>query len=115
MMGKEGCGSGKLCPVSLGIGFGVAEGLFMLIFAWVGWGMGCGVDIIHEMGTVFHGYAPTFWGGLWGALWGLLEGGLFGLIAGLVYNCCLCRCCCKMCSLPDKPKPVTRSRKSKSS
>jgi hypothetical protein len=91
----------KLCPFSLGVAFGVTEGLFMLGLAWAGWLGGYGLTLISSFGDVFSGFGPSFMGGLIGGGWGLLEGFIFGFIAGVIYDCCLC-CCKKSCRSSEK-------------
>lgn len=105
MMCKTGCtcSKAKLCPVSLGVGFGVAQGLFLLLFAWVGWFWGYGGTLAHDLSVIFHGYAPSLVGGLFGGLWGFIEGFVFGLIAGFVYDFCVCcGCKCKKSCVSDE-------------
>lgn len=82
----------RICAPALGLGFGIASGLLMMLFAWSAMMWGVGTSIIDQYATVYHGYAATIMGGVFGGLWGLLEGFIFGLIAGWVYNCCA-RCC----------------------
>jgi hypothetical protein len=91
MMNKDGCYS-KLCPVSLGVGLGVTEAIFMIVFAWAGLFFGYGIDMVHQISGVYIGYAPTIVGGLIGGGWGFVDGFIFGLIAGAIYNYCVCRC-----------------------
>jgi uncharacterized membrane protein YdjX (TVP38/TMEM64 family) len=89
----------RICVPGLGVGFGVASGLMMMVFAWVAMKWGVGATLIEQYGSVYPGYAATMMGGLYGGLWGLLEGFIFGVIAGSVYNMCARCCgCCKSCS-----------------
>ena len=83
----------KLSFLSLGIAIGFAEGLYMMVFAWLGWLWGYGVPIIHELATVMYGYAPSFIGGIMGGILGFIDGFIFGAIVAIVYNLCTsCRC-----------------------
>lgn len=91
MMGNGECKC-VLCPVSFGVGLGIASALFMLAYAWAGWLGGYATQVIDLSSTVHAGYAPTFIGGLVGAVWGFIEGFIFGFIAVFFYNKCL-RCC----------------------
>lgn len=87
----------KVCPASLGIGFGVAKGLSMLIMALLAMAYGVGIPVVANLATLYSGYAPTLMGAVKGGLWGLFDGYVFGLVLGLVYNlcrCCMCKCRC---------------------
>lgn len=88
------CVKSKLSVLALGLAFGIAESLFMMLFAWAGWLWDYGSSLIYQVSTVYYGYAPTFSGGLWGGLWGLMDGFVFGVVAAWVYNLCL-SCCPK--------------------
>ena len=92
MISKNECVKIKLSVSSLGIAFGVAEALFMMLFAWSGWVWGYGATLINQVSTVYYGYAPTLTGGLWGGLWGLVDGFIFGIVAASIYNLCLTFC-----------------------
>lgn len=100
MFAKSECVKAKICPFSLGVALGVAEGLFMLLFAWAGYFWHYGLSLSSLLATVYSGYAPTILGGIYGGLWGLLDGFIFGFIVALVYNFCICCCCAKtsMCN-----------------
>lgn len=101
MLVKSDSAKAKICPFSLGVALGVAEGLFMLLFAWAGHFWHYGLALINLLATVYHGYAPTLPGGIYGGLWGLLDGFIFGFIVALIYNFCLCCCCAKSCDIQD--------------
>ncbi len=87
----------KISACSLGVAFGVVEGLFMLGFALAGMFFGYGTSMSHQIASVYYGYAPTLKGGIYGAIWGFIDGFVFGLIAGWVYNKSLdyCKKYCK--------------------
>jgi len=89
----------RICVVSLGIALGVAKGLGMMLFAWAGWLWGHGVTMIDQVGLMYHGFAPTFKGGLVGLGWGFLCGFILGVVIAFVYNLCVSCCpagCCKV-------------------
>jgi len=99
MDSKCKCSGGvRLCPVKLGISFGVASAIFMIVVAWAGWLGGYGKSLVDVWSATYPGFAPTFVGGLAGAVWGFVYGFFFGAISGLVYSCCSrcgsrCKCC----------------------
>lgn len=94
MMDSSSCT--KLNAFAFGMAIGITKGLAMMLFAWGGYFGGYGMDMIHLIASVYHGYAPTVMGGFIGAGWGLLCGFVFGFIAGSLYNRCLgCSFCCK--------------------
>ncbi|MDX1901762.1 MAG: hypothetical protein SFW66_07160 [Gammaproteobacteria bacterium] len=103
MISKKDSDQSKLCPFSLGVAFGIAEAIFMLLFAWGAWLFGYGADMIHQFSSVYRGFAPTFGGGLIGALWGFAVGFIFGFIVGIAYDYCHC-CCMKYCASRGKRK-----------
>jgi len=72
----------KLCPLSLGLAFGLTNAISILLFAWVG-----------IMG-------PTVMSTLKGGIWGFVDGFLFGFVLGIIYNFCLC-CGRKWCGKKD--------------
>lgn len=90
---KDGeCVKALLCPVSLGIAFGVTKGLFLLLFAWSGWLFHYGTAFVERLALYYHGYDASFVGGLIGGAWGLVGGFIFGLVVGLIYDFCVSRC-----------------------
>ena len=106
MLVKTEIARNKLCPCSFGVALGVAKGLFVLLLAWAGHLWHVGLPMIHQIATVYYGYAPTITGGFYGAFWGFLGGFVFGMVVGFVYNFCLCCCCIKgkMCENKDLKK-----------
>ena len=94
------CNISKLCPVSLGLAFGILKGLSLMILALAGT-YGYGLEMIQHISSMLHGYGPSFVGGLWGGLWGLICGFIFGALLALIYDCCLC-CLKKSCSSDNK-------------
>ena len=94
-MEKKCCTSSRICSPALGMGFGIASGLMMMILAWVAWQWGFGTAVVDQYGSFYYGYAATLTGGFFGLLWGFVEGFVFGLITGWIYNC-VARCCACM-------------------
>lgn len=94
---KGECVKSRLSICSLGCALGLTKGLFLLLLAWAGAIWGIGVPLTTHIATFYHGYAPTFTGGLVGGLTGLIVGFIAGVFIGLFYNMCLCccRCCCR--------------------
>lgn len=103
MIDKEKRVKSKFSPVSLGLAFGVTEGLFMMIFGWVAGIWGYGLPWVDFISKVYIGYNPTFLGGIVGGLWGLLDGFVFGIVAGWFYNLFL-HCCCGKSRSPEEEK-----------
>lgn len=86
------CVKTKLSVVSFGIAIGVTEGLYMLLFGWMGWLFGYGNTMILQIANAFYGYAPSFGGAIVGGIWGFVDGFVFGVVAAAIYNFCLSRC-----------------------
>ncbi len=104
---EKKCCSTRICSPALGVAFGLATGIMMMLFAWAGWLWHIGVGMIEQYAAVYHGYAPTFVGGLFGLLWGVIDGFIFGLIAGWIYNCCARCChCAKSCPVCNDKKTM---------
>ena len=100
----------RLSAISLGLEFGIVTGLWMMLFAWSAMWWGHGIPMIAQWAEVYHGYAPTYVGGLIGGAWGFAEGFISGLIFGLIYN--LCSCCCKcMCKSGESCDTAPKSSK----
>lgn len=93
MMGSK---KSRLSPVALGVGFGVACALSMLIVLWAGWFGGYGKTLTDMWASVYPGVSATLSGGFVGAVWGFFDGFVFGLISGIVYN--MCMGCCSRCN-----------------
>ncbi len=94
-MCKNESGKSKLSVCAFGLAIGLAEGIYMLLFAWIAWVCGYGTPLITDIAHVFYGYAPSFIGGLFGGLWGFADGFIFGIIAAWIYNLVLSSCCRK--------------------
>lgn len=92
-MGNSSCTKLSIC--GMGLALGITKGLAFMLFAWVGYFFGYGVDMIHQVAVLYHGYGASVMGGVYGGLWGLLCGFIFGVIFAFIYNMCLCGCCCK--------------------
>jgi hypothetical protein len=98
MLKDRSCGDGsanRLCPCSFGIAIGVTKALCIVYLALLAMYFGYGVDMVRMVGSVYHGFAPTWLGALYGALWALVDGFIFGVIVAMVYNCCSSWCCRK--------------------
>ncbi|OGT58371.1 MAG: hypothetical protein A3F14_02170 [Gammaproteobacteria bacterium RIFCSPHIGHO2_12_FULL_43_28] len=80
----------KLKWCALGCGFGVAEGFFMLLFAWAAWLFGAGMPMVDLIGGAYWGYGPSFIGGIVGFIYGFIIGFIFGFIVAWIYNLCVC-------------------------
>lgn len=86
-------GVGRLSKLSLGLSLGILWGLTMLIMGWIATCCPYGGDFVSAFGTVYLGYAATFWGAVLGAIWGFFDFFIFGFLIAWIYNLCLC--CCK--------------------
>jgi ABC-type multidrug transport system permease subunit len=83
----------KLSVWAFGLALGITKALFLLVIAWVALFSGYGMGMVHDVGTYFHGYAPTFLGGIFGAILGFICGFIFGVIFAWIYNLCACHGC----------------------
>jgi len=105
----EKCESKKCCPISrkgvkFGMAFGIPNAIFMLVLGWVGWLFGYGRILIDQSASIYHGFAPTFWGGIAGGIWGLVLGFIYGYIFGIILSCysgCCGKCGPSACSMPN--------------
>lgn len=111
MKDKEKNGKTRLSPCSLGFGFGVANGLSLMLLAFASAAWGYGDSIVTSIATLLHGYSASFLGGLAGLGWGFVHGFVFGFVAGLFYN--LCRCCCCFCKSACMPESNGTAKKTK--
>jgi len=89
---KENCEYNPLCVGSFGVAFGVVEALVMLVLGWSGWLFHYGVGMVHQLAPIYHGFGPTFVGGIVGAIWGFVVGLIFGLLVAWIYNFCNRKC-----------------------
>src|SRR5476651_2277668 len=93
------CSSSKCCisrkGVKFGMAFGIPNAIFMLALGWAGWLFGYGTLVIEQSSGIYHGFSPSFWGGLSGGIWGFALGFVYGYIFGLVLQCC--SGCCGKC------------------
>ena len=100
------CGTSKCCVISrngvkFGMAFGIPNAIFMLALGWVGWWFDYGRVVIEHSAAIYHGFSPTFWGGIAGAIWGFVLGFVYGYIFGLVLKCysgCCGKCGPSSCS-----------------
>ena len=81
----------KINSFSLGLAIGFAEGLYFMVFAWLGWLTGYGVQLIDQLSTVMIGYEPSLIGGIIGGALGFIDGFIFGLIVAFIYNLLSCK------------------------
>ena len=109
----EKCNSNKCCATSrngvkFGMAFGIPNAIFMLALGWAGWLFGYGTTAIEHSSAIYHGFGPTFWGGLAGGIWGFALGFVYGYIFGVVLIRCRNKCCgnCgpSSCSMPSDKK-----------
>lgn len=91
------CDSSKCCVFKkgskFGMAFGIPNAIFMLALGWAGWLFGYGTTMIEYSSALYHGFSPTFVGGIVGAAWGLVIGYVYGFIFGVVLACCNKGCC----------------------
>ena len=75
----------KVSVISLALSIGIVWGIGALFAGWfsiLGWG----VPFIKTMGTMYVGYASTFWGGIIGGIWAFIDGFIGGFLIGFLYN-----------------------------
>ena len=85
----------KLCPISLGLAFGVTCALMTILwtFWFLNWGLPTSLAPYSAMIM-----QPADWStGLMVSLWALLKGFIFGFLVALIYDLCVCCCKCKCC------------------
>jgi len=76
----------KISIKGLALGLGVMWSLGILCLGWLAAAFGIGRKLVEVIGSVYIGYAPTFFGAIIGALWAFFDGALGGAILALVYN-----------------------------
>jgi len=76
----------KISVKGLALGLGVMWSLGILCLGWLAAAFGIGRKLVEVIGSVYIGYAPTFFGAIIGALWAFFDGALGGAILALVYN-----------------------------
>lgn len=76
----------KLDVLALGFAFGILWGVGMLLMGWMAYGFGWGAQLVEAFGSLYIGYAPTFWGSVIGGLWAFLDGFVGGLVFAWLYN-----------------------------
>lgn len=81
----------KLGVAAFGFAMGITWAIGTLLLSWVAWWMGWGSETVTFMGTLYRGYAPTFWGGIVGALWAFVEFFIGGVVLAAIYNGCTCK------------------------
>ena len=86
----KGC---KLCPVALGLSFGVLWGLSILIMGLLAYYYTYGNSFVIAVGSLYPGYAPSIKGSILGGIIGVIDGFIGGFLIAWLYN--LFNCCCK--------------------
>lgn len=76
----------RLHALSVGLAFGIVEGIYILLFAWASWVAGYGASVMMQASSVLYGYDSSFLGGLIGGLYGFIDGFIFGFAAAYLYN-----------------------------
>lgn len=76
----------ELDTVSLGVAFGAALGVYVLLAGITATYLGRGTEIVALMSDIYVGYAATPVGSVIGAIWGFVDGFILGAILALVYN-----------------------------
>lgn len=77
----------RINPIALGLAFGVAWGLSILIVGLAASYSMYGKEFVVAMGTLYVGYEPSVAGALIGALIGFIDAFVGGFIIGWLYNC----------------------------
>ncbi len=103
----EKCETSKCCisrkGVKFGMAFGIPNAIFMLVLGWAGWLFGYGLAVIDQSARIYHGFGPSFLGGIAGGLWGFVLGFIYGYLFGMVLKCfsgCCGKCGNSSCSMP---------------
>lgn len=71
---------------AFGFAMGIVWALGLLILGWISWWSGWGRPMVSMIGSVYLGYAPTFWGTIIGVIWGFVDGYISGVILAAIYN-----------------------------
>lgn len=89
---KKACSHGKLCPMHMGIAFGLVWGLGLFALALLDSSRGYGASFVGTMGSAYIGYGPGAFGGLLGLLYGFADGFCGVYLTCWIYNkmadCC---------------------------
>ena len=83
----------KLAVCSFGCAVGVTWAIGVLILGLAAWLTGWGYMMVSILGSVYIGYAATFWGTVIGTIWALVDGFIGGVIVAAIYNGCVCKKC----------------------
>lgn len=100
----------KLHAVSIGLAFGIVEGLYILLFAWASWVAGYGANVMLQASTLLYGYDSSFLGGVIGGLYGFVDGFIFGFAAAFLYNHFIGYFSHQHVLVPRKKKKVKKSK-----
>ncbi len=77
---------GRICAVSLGLGFAVMWALAIVFMGYMAMIGIYGQVFVHFVGSFYLGYAATGRGIFIGFVWAFLDAFLCGLIIGWLYN-----------------------------
>ncbi len=77
---------------ALAVSLGLANAIFMLSYALLGFFWGWGLEGLQLIASFYPGFGPSLIGGMIGAFWGFIEGALFGWLLGYLYNRCVDKC-----------------------
>lgn len=76
----------KLDVVAVTVAIAVTWGAGVLFLGLAAWTINWGTAAVASLGSVYLGYAPTFWGSIIGMLWALVDGAIAGAIYAWIYN-----------------------------
>ena len=79
----KGC---RLCPVSLGLSFGIVWGASILLMGIIATYYSYGRAFVTSFGLLYIGYEPTITGALIGGLIGFIDAFLGAFIIAMLYN-----------------------------
>lgn len=93
------CSYAKFHACAMGMAMGILMAVFMFLFGLLAmWGYG--LSYVELVGSIYIGYAPSFFGAIFGAIWGFVEGFIVGYLFAWLYNTMMGKCCkdsdCKM-------------------
>jgi hypothetical protein len=92
-------GSGKICPMIIGLSLGLLWGVSLLILGLIAhWCSSYGREFITMIGSIYPGYTQSISGSFIGLAWGFVDLFCAGFIFALLYNCLSkCKSKCKGC------------------
>lgn len=101
---NSACGVCNLSACALGLAFGIAFALLMLVIGTFAWYLNTGEAWEAVVRSLYYGFALTVPGILIGAIWAFVEGYLLGFLIAKIYNLCVRCCVCKSCKPADQGK-----------